>query len=102
MTAPAIILSHPQLGENIGAAVRAMKNFGLDDLRLVKPRDPWPNEKARHMAAGAADLLDKVRLFETAADALADLQLVFATTARERGVAKPVVTPPTAARQLLT
>ncbi|HUO88236.1 MAG TPA: RNA methyltransferase [Rhizomicrobium sp.] len=102
MTAPAIILSHPQLGENIGAAVRAMKNFGLDDLRLVKPRDPWPNEKARHMAAGAADLLDKVRLYDAAADALADLQLVFATTARERGVAKPVVTPWEAAHQLRT
>jgi len=100
MTAPAIILSHPQLGENIGAAVRAMKNFGLEDLRLIAPRDPWPNEKARHMAAGAGDLLDKVRLFDSAADALADLQLVFATTARERGVAKPVVTPWEAARQL--
>ncbi len=100
MTAPAIVLSHPQLGENIGAAVRAMKNFGLDDLRLIAPRDPWPNEKARHMAAGAADLLEKVRLYDTAQAALGDLQLVFATTARERGVAKPVVTPPEAARQL--
>ncbi len=82
-----------QLGENIGAAVRAMKNFGLEDLRLIKPRDGWPNEKARHMAAGAGDLLEKVRLFDSAAEALGDLQLVFATTARERGVAKPVVTP---------
>ena len=100
MPSPAIILSHPQLGENIGAAVRAMKNFGLEDLRLIKPRDGWPNEKARHMAAGAGDLLEKVRLFDSAAEALGDLQLVFATTARERGVAKPVVTPPEAARQL--
>src|ERR1700742_917237 len=100
MNAPVIILSHPQLGENIGAAVRAMKNFGLEDLRLIKPRDGWPNEKARHMAAGASDLLEKVRLFDDAAAALGDLQLVFATTARERGVAKPVVTPPEAARQL--
>ncbi|MEI9996494.1 MAG: RNA methyltransferase [Rhizomicrobium sp.] len=98
--APAIILSHPQLGENIGAAVRAMKNFGLSDLRLIQPRDGWPNEKARHMAAGASDLLDAVRLFDDAQSALADLQLVFATTARERGVAKPVVTPPEAAAQL--
>jgi tRNA/rRNA methyltransferase len=100
MTAPAIILSHPQLGENIGAAVRAMKNFGLEDLRLIAPRDPWPNEKARHMAAGASDLLESVRLFDTAEAALGDLQLVFATTARERGVAKPVATPPEAARLL--
>ena len=100
MTAPAIILSHPQLGENIGAAARAMKNFGLTDLRLVRPRDGWPNEKAVHMAAGAADLLDGVRVYDDAASALGDLQLVFAATARERGVAKPVVTPPEAARQL--
>ncbi len=78
-----------------------MKNFGLSDLRLVRPRDGWPNEKAVHMAAGAADLLDSVRLYDDAAAALGDLQLVFATTARERGVAKPVVTPPEAARQLL-
>src|ERR1700743_1458675 len=100
MTAPAIILSHPQLGENIGAAVRAMKNFGLGDLRLIAPRDPWPNENARHMAAGAADLLDQVRLSDDAAAARGALQIVCATTARERGVAKPVVTPPQAARQL--
>ncbi|MBL6853551.1 MAG: RNA methyltransferase [Alphaproteobacteria bacterium] len=100
MNAPVIILSHPQLGENIGAAVRAMKNFGLENLRLIKPRDGWPNEKARHMAAGAADLLEKVQLYDDAASALADLEIVFATTARERGVAKPVVTPPECAQQL--
>jgi tRNA/rRNA methyltransferase len=100
MTAPTIILPRPQLGENIGAAARAMKNFGLSDLRLVAPRDGWPNEKAGHMAAGAADLLEKVRLFDAAPAALGDLQLVFAATARERGVAKPVVTPPEAAQQL--
>jgi tRNA/rRNA methyltransferase len=98
--APTIILSRPQLGENIGAAARGMKNFGLTDLRLVSPRDGWPNEKAGHMAAGAADLLETVRLYDTAQAALGDLQLVFAATARERGVAKPVVTPPEAARQL--
>src|SRR5581483_1263334 len=100
MIAPAIILSHPQLGENIGAAARAMKNFGLSDLRLIAPRESWPNEKARHMAAGAADLLSTVRVFQTAREALADLELVLATTARERGVAKPVLTPPEAARRL--
>jgi tRNA/rRNA methyltransferase len=100
MIAPVIILSRPQLGENIGAAVRAMKNFGLSDLRLVAPRDGWPNEKAVHMAAGAADLLDKVVVHDDAISALADLQIVFAATARERGVAKPVLTPTEAARQL--
>jgi tRNA/rRNA methyltransferase len=100
MTAPTIILSRPQLGENIGAAVRAMKNFGLSELRLVSPRDGWPNEKAVHMAAGAADLLETVQLYDSAPAALGDLQLVFAATARERGVAKPVVTPQEAARQL--
>ena len=76
MTAPAIILSRPQLGENIGAAARAMKNFGLKDLRLVAPRDGWPSEKAVHMAAGAADLLDTVRLYDDVPKALGDLQLV--------------------------
>jgi len=100
MSAPAIILSRPQLGENIGAAARAMKNFGLSDLRLVAPRDGWPSEKAVHMAVGAADLLQTVRLYDDVPAALAELQLVFAATARERGVAKPVVTPPEAARQL--
>ncbi len=100
MQAPAIILSKPQLGENIGAAARAMKNFGLSDLRLVKPRDGWPSEKAVHMAAGAAELLQTVQLYDDVPAALADLQLVFAATARERGVAKPVVTPVEAARQL--
>ena len=100
MSAPAIILSHPQLGENIGAAARAMKNFGLADLRLVAPRDGWPNEKATAMAAGAADIVEAARIFETTEAALADLQLVYATTARERGFAKPVLTPAAAATRL--
>jgi tRNA/rRNA methyltransferase len=100
MSAPAIILSHPQLGENIGAAARAMKNFGLADLRLVAPRDGWPNEKATTMAAGAADIVEAARIFETTEAALADLQLVYATTARERGFAKPVLTPAAAAIRL--
>ncbi len=98
--APAIILSHPQLGENIGAAARAMKNFGLSDLRLVAPRDGWPNEKATVMAAGATGVLENARVFETAEEALADLHLVYATTARERGFAKPVLTPAAAAIRL--
>jgi tRNA/rRNA methyltransferase len=100
MSAPAVILSHPQLGENIGAAARAMKNFGLADLRLVAPRDGWPNEKAIVMAVGAADIVEAARIFETTESALADLQLVFATTARERGFAKPVLTPAAAADRL--
>lgn len=102
MTAPTIILSHPQLGENIGAAVRAMKNFGLTELRLIDPRDGWPNEKARHMAAGASDLLDNVKVYDNAAAALGDLQFVIAATARERGVAKEVFTPAEAATRLHT
>ncbi len=100
MIAPAIILSRPQLGENIGAAARAMKNFGLSDLRLVEPRDGWPNTKAAAMAANAGDILERARVFATLGEALADLQLVFATTARDRGISKPVLTPPEAARRL--
>ena len=98
--APSIILCQPQLGENIGAAARAMANFGLTDLRLVAPRDGWPNERAEAMAAGAGDLLASARLFETLHDALADLNLVYATTARERGITKEVLTPAEAARRL--
>ena len=100
MTAPAIILCQPQLGENIGAAARAMANFGLEDLRLVAPRDGWPNPKAEAMAAGAGDLLAAARLFQTLHEALADLTLVFATTARERGITREVLTPAEAAQRL--
>jgi tRNA/rRNA methyltransferase len=100
MSTPAVILSRPQLGENIGAAARAMKNFGLSELRLVSPRSGWPNEKANHMAVGAVDILARAKLFEDAAAALGDLQFVVATTARERGVTKPVLTPVEAVRQL--
>jgi tRNA/rRNA methyltransferase len=100
MTPPSIILSHPQLGENIGAAARAMANFGLDDLRLVAPRDGWPNEKANHMAVGAAFVNEKARVFQTVEEALGDLNLVYATTARDRGVTKEVLTPEEAAKRL--
>src|SRR6185437_6097835 len=100
MSTPVIILSRPQLGENIGAAARAMKNFGLSELRLVAPRSGWPNEKANHMAVGAVDIVKQAKLFGDASSALADLQFVVATTARERGVTKPVLTPPEAVRQL--
>ncbi|MGB8365733.1 MAG: RNA methyltransferase [Rhizomicrobium sp.] len=98
--APVIILSHPQLGENIGAAARAMANFGLTDLRLVAPRDGWPNKKAQAMAAGAGGVIDNARLFASAREAMAELQLVYATTARERGITKEVLTPAEAARRL--
>ncbi|MGD0190857.1 MAG: RNA methyltransferase [Rhizomicrobium sp.] len=99
-TVPSVILSHPQLGENIGAAARAMANFGLGDLRLVKPRCGWPNEKAKAMAAGAVAVIDSAQLFPFVREALGDLNLVFATTARERGITKDVITPAEAARRL--
>jgi tRNA/rRNA methyltransferase len=100
VTAPAIILSYPQLGENIGAAARAMANFGLSDLRLVNPRDGWPNERAWITAAGALPVVKGAKLFTDIKDALGDLNVVFATTARERGTTKEVITPVEAARRL--
>lgn len=90
---PAIILCEPQLGENIGAVARAMLNCGLTDLRLVAPRDGWPSDSARAAAAGADLVIDGARLFETAADAIADLHRVYATTARLRDMVKPVLVP---------
>jgi tRNA/rRNA methyltransferase len=89
--APAIILVVPQMGENIGAAARAMRNFALEDLRLVRPRDGWPNPDAVPMAAGATEILDNARVYRTTEDAIADLHYVVATTARQRGMIKPVL-----------
>ena len=100
MKAPAIILSHPQIGENIGAAARAMLNFGLTELRLVKPREAWPNKKAEAMAVGAASVLEAARVFATVEEAVADLGLVFATTGRDRLMSKRVVTPDDAVQEL--
>ena len=100
MSAPAIILAEPQLGENIGATARAMANFGLSDLRLVRPRDVWPNPKAQKMAAGADAILDAARVFASVKEAVADLQRVYAATARERAMLKEVVTPEEAARRI--
>ena len=97
---PAIVLVRPQLGENIGAAARAMLNFGLTDMRLVAPRDGWPNIKAVNAAAGAIEVLDRVRLFDTAAQAIADLRHVYAATARPRDMLKPVVAPRKAAADM--
>src|SRR5271154_983545 len=79
---PAIILVEPQLGENIGAVARAMLNCGLTDLRLVDPRDGWPSEPARAAAAGADVVIDGARVFDTVEAAIADLNHVYATTAR--------------------
>lgn len=101
MSVPAIILVNTQLGENIGTTARAMANFGLTDLRLVGPREGWPNERAKATASGAP-VIEHARVFATAAEAVADLNLVYATTARVREIAKPVVGPreaATAARQ---
>jgi len=100
MTAPAVILSHPQLGENIGAAARAMKNFGLTELRLVAPRCRWPNERAEALAAGAGDILTAAKVFPDMAAALADIRLVLATTARDRDVLREILTPEMAASRL--
>lgn len=97
---PAIVLVDPQLGQNIGMVARAMLNCGLEELRLVRPRDGWPNPAAESAASGADAVLDGVRLFETTAEAVADLQRVYAATARPRGMIKPVVTPRQAAAEL--
>lgn len=97
---PAIVLVRPQLGENIGMAARAMLNCGLDELRIAAPRDGWPNPAARAAAAGADAVIENARVFDTAADAVADLQIVLAATARRRDVEKPVRDPRGAARLL--
>lgn len=97
---PAIVLVRPQLGENIGKAARAMLNFGLTDLRLVAPRDGWPNPDAGPAASGADRLLAEARVFATVQDAIADCQYVYATTVRPRDLWKPVVTPEGAAREM--
>ncbi len=83
-----IILVEPQMGENIGASARAMKNFAISDLRLVQPRDGWPNGKAQNMSVGAIDLIDNARIFESIPDAIADLDYVYAATAAPRDMNK--------------
>ncbi|MBT4938452.1 MAG: RNA methyltransferase, partial [Rhodospirillaceae bacterium] len=97
---PAIVLIDPQLGENIGMVARAMLNCGLTDLRLVRPRDGWPNPQAVSAASGADIVLDNTRVFETTGEALADLNLVYATTARDRDMTKEMVTPEIAAEEM--
>jgi tRNA/rRNA methyltransferase len=98
--APVIVLVEPQLGENIGAAARAMANFGLARLRLVKPLRGWPNDKARMMAAGADRVLDGAVLYDTLPEALADCTYVLATTARNHDQAKPVLSAAQAAETI--
>jgi tRNA/rRNA methyltransferase len=90
---PIMVLVRPQMGENIGAAARAMWNFGLGRLRVVAPRDGWPNSRAVAMASGAGRLLDHAGLFDDLGAAVADCDYVFATTARPRGLTRPVMTP---------
>ena len=92
-TAPSFVLVRPQMGENIGAAARAMLNFGLDRMRVVAPRDGWPNPAAVAMASGAGRVLDGAVVSPDLPDALADCSFVFATTARDRDLTKPVYTP---------
>lgn len=93
MGQPQFILVRPQMGENIGAAARAMWNFGLDRMAIVAPRDGWPNQKAVAMASGAGRLLDEAQITETVPEALGDATFVFATTARQRDLTKPVFEP---------
>lgn len=97
---PVIVLVRPQLAQNIGKAARAMLNFGLTEMRLVSPRDGWPNPLAGPAASGADMVLEGAKLFDSVADAVADCAHVYATTVRKRGVTKPVVTPEAAAREI--
>lgn len=97
---PIIVLVRPQLGENIGKAARAMLNFGLTELRMVTPRDGWPNPDAGPAASGADIVLEKAKVYPSTAEAVADCAHVYATTVRKRGVTKPVYTPEEASREM--
>jgi len=97
---PVIVLVRPQLGENIGKAARAMLNFGLVELRMVTPRDGWPNPDAGPSAAGADIVLEQARVYDSTAEAVADCAHVYATTVRKRGVTKPVFTPEQACQEI--
>ncbi len=99
---PAIVLVEPQLGENIGTAARAMMNCGLDDLRLVRPRDGWPSDKAIAAASGADIVLERARLYPSVPAAIADLVHVYAATTRDRGMVRREVTPRHAASEMRT
>jgi len=101
LAGPVVILVEPQLGENIGMAARAMGNFALSQLRIVNPRDGWPNLGAQRAAAGADQILERAELFDSVEQAVADLTLLFATTARAHDQAKPVVAPGQAAAEIV-
>ncbi|MEL6226280.1 MAG: RNA methyltransferase [Pseudomonadota bacterium] len=98
--APSVILVEPQIAENIGMTARAMANFGLDDVRVTNPRDGWPNEKARATASGAAGIVDNAGLHPDLESAIGDLNWTVATTARQRDMRKPILTPEAAAREM--
>ncbi len=97
---PVIILVQPQLAENIGMTARAMANFGLSELRLVAPKNGWPKKGVREAASGATHVLDGAAVYDTLAEAIADLHFVLATTARERGQMKRVLAPDEAMRDV--
>src|SRR6187402_1578047 len=98
---PVIVLVRPQLRQNIGKAARAMLNFGLTEMRLVAPRDGWPNPAAGPAAAGADAVLAGAQVFDSVAEAVADCAHVYATTVRKRGVTKPVLTPDAVALEIV-
>ncbi|MEM9026746.1 MAG: RNA methyltransferase [Pseudomonadota bacterium] len=98
--APSILLMEPQIAENVGMAARAMANFGLDDLHIIKPRDGWPSEKARAVASGASAIIDGAGVHGNLGEAISDLHWVAATTARQRDLRKPVLTPEQAAAEM--
>ena len=98
---PSVILSHPQMGENIGASARAMKNCGLSTMHVVNPRDGWPNPAAVSMASSADDLLDQAQLHNATREAAAPYTLIAATTARRRGMMKEILSPREAAQKLI-
>ena len=100
MTPPVIVLVRPQLGQNIGKAARAMLNFGLTEMRLVAPRDGWPNPDAGPSASGADAVLEKAEVFDTVHEAIADCSLIFASTVRRRDLVMPVVSPEEMAAQI--
>lgn len=97
---PAIILVEPQLGENIGTAARAMANFGLRELRIVNPRDSWPNEKAQKASANAIEVIETAKIYPDFESAVSDLSYICATTARPREMVKPVLSPESAAKHM--
>ena len=97
---PYFVLVRPQMGENIGASARAMWNFGLEQMRVVAPRDGWPSTHAVAMASGAGRLLDAAQNFDGVSEAVGDTSFVFATTARGRGLTKPILAPEEAMRQV--